>query len=543
MGFAHPPAPPARAARGRRSPAPPGCAGCARERVTTTWSASRSRRDPAAVVADHRDRQQPAPARLGQRLDHVRRVAARREREQRVALAPVGDHLAREDRLGADVVGDRGEDRRVLGEVERAPRRPAGVRRDAEVGHHVHRVGGRAAVAEREQRAAGVEPARSAAAAASSSSRVVRERLLAQRADLLRLRQHRAAHVLEHGVEVVLALARGTDRGSSRRRRRARALAPCSRGARRRRARAPRARGRASRPAPGARRVGCRRLELPLGARPARTRSSGSRAARRRGDLAAPTGPKAMAMSSGSRQPSCAPARRRSAAADRRQRALADDHRVHELDRDVARVRARRRRVAERDQPAAARRSARPSRGRAARAARPRPRRSCCSPRCAPPAPASSRRPSAPSLRRPLKRAPRTLAAMAASQSRQRVDALARARADQHPLARRGAPRRGCSRQLLEVEVQVREQVDLVDQHQLAGAEHQRVLERLVLALGDRGDHHPRVLADPELGRADEVADVLDHEQVDLVERQRRAAPSGPCSRRGGTRRRSPDRC
>ncbi len=59
------------------------------------------------------------------------------------------------------------------------------------------------------------------------------------------------------------------------------------------------------------------------------------------------------------------------------------------------------------------------------------------------------------------------------------------------------------------------EQVDLVDQHQLAGAEHQRVLERLVLALGDRGDHHARILADAELGRADEVADVLDHQQVD----------------------------
>ena len=34
-------------------------------------------------------------------------------------------------------------------------------------------------------------------------------------------------------------------------------------------------------------------------------------------------------------------------------------------------------------------------------------------------------------------------------------------------------------------------------------------------------DHHARVLADPELGRADEVADVLDHQQVELVERQR----------------------
>ena len=41
--------------------------------------------DPAAVVADERDRRQPAAARLGQRGDHVRRAAAGREREQRVA--------------------------------------------------------------------------------------------------------------------------------------------------------------------------------------------------------------------------------------------------------------------------------------------------------------------------------------------------------------------------------------------------------------------------------------------------------------------------
>ena len=34
-------------------------------------------------------------------------------------------------------------------------------------------------------------------------------------------------------------------------------------------------------------------------------------------------------------------------------------------------------------------------------------------------------------------------------------------------------------------------------------------------------DHHARVLPDPELGRADEVADVLDDQQVELVERQR----------------------
>ena len=70
----------------------------------------------------------------------------------------------------------------------------------------------------------------------------------------------------------------------------------------------------------------------------------------------------------------------------------------------------------------------------------------------------------------------------------------------------------------------MRQQVDLVDHHELAGAEHERVLQRLVLALGDGRDHHALVLADVELGRADEVADILDHEQVDLVERERRSA-------------------
>ena len=58
------------------------------------------------------------------------------------------------------------------------------------------------------------------------------------------------------------------------------------------------------------------------------------------------------------------------------------------------------------------------------------------------------------------------------------------------------------------------------------GPEHHRVLERLLLALGDRVDHRPRVLTDVELGRAHEVADVLDDEQVEVVERQ--PAEAGP---------------
>jgi hypothetical protein len=52
--------------------------------------------------------------------------------------------------------------------------------------------------------------------------------------------------------------------------------------------------------------------------------------------------------------------------------------------------------------------------------------------------------------------------------------------------------------------------VHLVDGDKLAGAEHHGVLERPLLALRDRVDHRPRVLADIELRRADEVADVLD---------------------------------
>src|SRR4051794_36113265 len=42
-------------------------------------------RHPPAVVADHRDGRQPSPARLGERCDHVVRVAARGQRQQRVA--------------------------------------------------------------------------------------------------------------------------------------------------------------------------------------------------------------------------------------------------------------------------------------------------------------------------------------------------------------------------------------------------------------------------------------------------------------------------
>ena len=61
-------------------------------------------------------------------------------------------------------------------------------------------------------------------------------------------------------------------------------------------------------------------------------------------------------------------------------------------------------------------------------------------------------------------------------------------------------------------------------------------LTRLVVAFGDRRDHHPGVLAEVEQGRADEVADVLDDQHRaggggELVERR-----GPPSRRRGGSR-------
>src|ERR1700691_1498291 len=64
----------------------------------------------------------------------------------------------------------------------------------------------------------------------------------------------------------------------------------------------------------------------------------------------------------------------------------------------------------------------------------------------------------------------------------------------------------------LDVEWYVRQQVNFVEQHKLGRAKHMRILERLVLAFGNRNDHHSRVLAEIEQRRTNEVADIFDHE-------------------------------
>ena len=179
------------------------------------------------------------------------------------------------------------------------------------------------------------------------------------------------------------------------------------------------------------------------------------------------------------------------------QRALAHDHRVHELHRHVAGVRARLGRRARGQQAAAALEPLR-------------------------------HLPAQPGQRIGLLREPghawRVLAAEGV------VDLVQQPVAEAlHPLAGLGAAlddlgvgvhRADVGPQLVQVVVQVGQQVDLVHHHQLAGAEHQRVLQRLVLALGDRAHHGLGVLAHAELGRADQVAHVLDHQQVDPVQRQ-----------------------
>jgi hypothetical protein len=96
-----------------------------------------------------------------------------------------------------------------------------------------------------------------------------------------------------------------------------------------------------------------------------------------------------------------------------------------------------------------------------------------------------------------------------------------------HALARAGGEleHRGAGRHLahaveraLAVEADDLGDVDLVDHHRVGVLEDARVLQRLVLALGDRQQRDAQVLAEVPRGRAHEVADVLDDEHVEAVE-------------------------
>ena len=152
---------------------------------------------------------------------------------------------------------------------------------------------------------------------------------------------------------------------------------------------------------------------------------------------------------------------------ERRQRALADDHRVDELDRDVA----RRRCASAGDAPKA---SSRPPRAKRSAIAVAEPREPVglgAEEARSPPGDARVDRRGG----RRIRPAPPARSGSAASQSRSAstpspVRALTRSRSTPGWTASRWQSKRSM------VEVDVLEQVDLVDDHELAGAEHQRVL-------------------------------------------------------------------
>jgi hypothetical protein len=268
----------------------------------------------------------------------------------------VRDHLAREDRLGPDVVRDRGQDRRVLGQVQRPARPPAWILRGAEVRDGVHRVGCRTPVAEREQPTARLEVVAQPRCGSRELVAIVGEGLCAQLADLRRLGEDGPAHIVDDRFEIVLALAqeRVEEAGG------AGVVELTGVAALEQTAMVEEhvhqlpehvverldellVNGRVSR----------RRLELPLGAdRRERERQAAAlpRDRERRGDLA---GAEADSDVVGLREEAHLLGQRPTLAGepDRGQGALADDDRVHELDRDVSGVRACGRRSPEGDQP------------------------------------------------------------------------------------------------------------------------------------------------------------------------------------------------
>ena len=66
----------------------------------------------------------------------------------------------------------------------------------------------------------------------------------------------------------------------------------------------------------------------------------------------------------------------------------------------------------------------------------------------------------------------------------------------------------------IEIEIEVGRHVDFVHQQHIADGEHQRVLQGLVVALGNGEDHGVFHGAGVELGGADEVANVLQNGEI-----------------------------
>lgn len=74
--------------------------------------------------------------------------------------------------------------------------------------------------------------------------------------------------------------------------------------------------------------------------------------------------------------------------------------------------------------------------------------------------------------------------------------------------------------EISQIEVKIRLQIDLIEQQHIQVAVHVRIFVGLVIPLWQAGDDQVKVGAKLESGRADEVAHILDDEQVDRVQGQ-----------------------
>src|SRR5208282_455159 len=71
---------------------------------------------------------------------------------------------------------------------------------------------------------------------------------------------------------------------------------------------------------------------------------------------------------------------------------------------------------------------------------------------------------------------------------------------------------------LVEVERYMRNQIALVQHDEVRGPKHRRIFERLVGAFGGTGHYHSKPLAEIEERGTNQIADVLDEEQVTVTE-------------------------
>ena len=71
-----------------------------------------------------------------------------------------------------------------------------------------------------------------------------------------------------------------------------------------------------------------------------------------------------------------------------------------------------------------------------------------------------------------------------------------------------------------DIEIEMRQEIDLGQHHHARRGKGVRIFERLVVSLGHRQDRHFPRLAEIEAGRTNQVADILDEQDGIALERQ-----------------------